>query len=76
MDNYHSQHGLFIVPRSGIYLITATILHDEEDRTFHGAIYHQGHPVVNLVGANNEWEQSTQTVLIQANPGDEIWVRN
>ena len=77
-NGYHPQHGIFIVPQSGIYSITATVLHrNQADHTyFHGAIVHQGVVVAKLHGEYGEWEASTQSVLIQANAGDEIWVRN
>jgi len=43
---------------------------------FNGAIVHQGTVVAKMVGAAAEWEQSTQTVFIQAQAGDEFWVMN
>lgn len=76
-NGYHPQHGIFIVPRSGIYVISAATLHDPQQGIyFNGAIEHQGNAIAYLFGDANEWEQSSQTVLIQANAGDEIWVRN
>jgi len=73
---YHPQHGLFVVPRNGIYVITATVLHEHHGTYLKLAIVHQGNRVAYLYGDDNEWEHSTQAVLIQANAGDEIWVRN
>ena len=76
-NGFHSQHGVFTVPTSGIYVISATLLHESQaGLNFFGAIVHQGTVVAKLVGAAPEWESSTQTVLIQAQAGDEIWVRN
>ena len=76
-NGYHPQHGVFIVPQSGIYVISATILHQNQvGINFNGAIVHQGTVVAKLVGAAGEWEQSSHTLLIQAQAGDEIWVKN
>jgi len=75
-NGFHPQHGIFIVPRSGLYIITATTLHVAQTTYFNGAIEHQGVPVAYIHGHENIGDQSTQTVLIQAYAGDEIWVRN
>jgi len=73
---FHPQHGVFIV-KSGIYVISTTILHDYQTGSdFHGAIVHQGTIVAKLVSPRSEWDQSTKTVLIQAQAGDEIWVQS
>ena len=75
-NGFHPQHGIFIVPRSGVYVITTSILHESQPGLyFHGAIVHQGTVIAKLDGAEG-WEHSAQTVLIQAQAGDEIWVRN
>jgi len=42
-NGYHPQHGIFIVPRSGIYVISVTTLHVTQSIYFHGVIVHQGH---------------------------------
>jgi len=75
-NGYHPQHGIFIVQKSGLYVITATTLHPAQGTFFNGAIEHQGVPVAYIYGNGNDWGHSTQTVLIQAIAGDEIWVRN
>jgi len=76
-NGFHPQHGIFVVPRSGIYVISTSLLHENQPGIyFHGAIVHQGTVVAKLVGDHSEWEQSAVTVLIQAQAGDEIWVRN
>jgi len=42
-NGYHPQHGIFIVPRSGIYVISTTLLHENQPSVwFIGAIVHQG----------------------------------
>jgi len=75
-NGFHPQHGIFIVPRSGIYVITASLLHENQPGIyFHGAIVHQGN-VIAKIDCTLDWEQASQTVLIEARAGDEIWVRN
>jgi len=75
-NGYHPQHGVFVVPRSGIYVISVTTLHAMQSITFNGAIVHQGNIIAKLYGQSNTWEQASHTVLIQAHAGDEIWVKN
>lgn len=76
-NGFHPQHGVFIVPKSGIYVISTTVLHQERTgMDFHGAIVHEGTIVARLFGTHSEWDQTAQTVLIQAQAGDEIWVKN
>jgi len=75
-NGYHPQRGIFIVPRSGIYVISVSTLHESQPMAFEGAIVHQGNVIARLHGHLNTWDHAAQTVLVQANAGDEIWVRN
>ena len=75
-NGYHPQHRIFIVPISGIYVISVTTLHPVQSIHFHGVIVHQGNWVEALHGRDGTLEQASKTVLIQANAGDEIWVKN
>jgi len=75
-NGFHSQSGIFIVPVNGIYVISVTTLHVEQSIDFHGAIVHQGNVVAVLNGHHRTSDQASQTVLIQANIGEEIWVKN
>jgi len=64
-----------IVPKSGVYVISTTIVHENQPGLdFYGV--HQGTIVANFLWSILVWDQSTQTVLIQAQEGDEIYVSN
>ncbi|XP_045187958.2 complement C1q-like protein 3 isoform X2 [Mercenaria mercenaria] len=76
---YNNQSGVFVVPVSGIYMISCSLLDD--DRTglmVHGEIV-QDHRVLGRVFAHTESrsyrDQGTQTVFTHAHAGDQIWVR-
>ncbi|WAR19158.1 C1QT3-like protein [Mya arenaria] len=75
-NGYHSQHGIFIAPINGLYLITATLLHSPINQYFHAAIMHQGNEIARLHGTINIYDASTQTVILRVTAGEEIWVRS
>jgi len=75
-NGYHTQHGVFVVPKSGIYVMSVTTLHAMQSITVNGAILHKENIIAKLDGQCNTWKQASHTVLIQANVGDEIWVKN
>ncbi|XP_052778251.1 cerebellin-1-like [Mya arenaria] len=74
-NGFHSQHGVFIAPQAGIYLFTASLLHEAQSFAMHAAIVHNGIMVAKFHGYN-EWEQFSQTVIISVNVGEEVYVRN
>ncbi|XP_052774313.1 uncharacterized protein LOC128212944 [Mya arenaria] len=72
-NGFHSNHGVFIAPQSGIYLFTASLLHQAQSIAMHAAIIHEGR-IVTKIDGSNDWTQSSQTVVIQVNTGEEVWV--
>ena len=78
-NGYHNLHGIFIVPQNGLYVFSANIMfdnvgHDNADV----AIAHNGQDIAKLYthGNGGSWAHSSQSVVLQANQGDEVWVRN
>ncbi|XP_052777858.1 cerebellin-1-like [Mya arenaria] len=74
-NGFHSQHGVFIAPQAGIYLFTASLLHEAQSIAIHAAIVHNGNIVAKCHGYN-EWEQFSQTVIIKVKVGEEVYVKN
>lgn len=76
-NGYHADHGLFIAPTSGIYLFSTSLLHrPTNDQPLHAEITHSGAPVARIHGDVNIYDSGSQTVIIQVNQGEEVWVRN
>jgi len=76
---YRPGHGLFIAPRAGIYLFSATILTLRRDTAeVHGAITLNGNTVAILFGESDvgKYDQGTQTVILNLKVNDEVYVRN
>ena len=71
-DGYNQNHGVFVAPVSGVYVLSATLI---AGNTW-------GHFVVNGVTLaklemhhGNKW-QSTQTVIVDLNVGDDVYIQN
>jgi len=76
-NGYHSDHGLFIAPVSGIYMFTCTLLRPPSPKYLHALIVHSGREVVRVyASAGSTWDQGSHTVFIQVNAGEEVWVTN
>ena len=76
-NGYHPGHGLFIAPVSGIYMFTCTLLRQPSSSNLHAEIEHNGRLVARVhVSGGTMWDQGSQTVFIQVNAGEEVWVRN
>ncbi|KAH3853729.1 hypothetical protein DPMN_096261 [Dreissena polymorpha] len=76
-NGYHADHGLFVAPTSGIYLFSTSLLHRATiGQPLHAEITHSGVPVVRIHGDDNIYDSGSQTVIIQVNQGEEVWVRN
>ena len=77
---YHNQHGIFIVPQPGIYLFSSTLMtnNDPAHLEIHGFLVVDGQVVARILGHMNNSlvDQSSQTVIVQVNKGQEVWVRN
>jgi len=76
---YRPGHGLFIVPRAGIYMFSATLLTKHiNTEEVHAAITVNGNIVAALFGEPDAggYDQSTQTVILNLKVNDEVFVRN
>ena len=79
---YHALHGLFIVPRSGLYLIASSILADYTtgSNVVHAAIVVNGNTVARIFAyadpASGYRDQGAQTVFLNLTKNDEVWVKN
>ena len=77
-NGYHSQHGLFIAPKAGIYIFSASIMS-----------YKNAHPEIwiSIVkngselgkayahGDSGRHDQGSVTVVTQLSLADEVWIR-
>ena len=76
---YHSQHGIFIAPQSGIYLFSSSIMSNNVNHVeVHADLVQNGNVVARIYAHSDSvrHDQGAQTVVIQVKQGDEIWVRN
>jgi hypothetical protein len=73
---YHSQHGLFIAPKAGIYLFSTSVL--TAQTMAYSQITKNGTPLAKVYGLGNSAiaEQGSVTVATQLNSGDEVWVKH
>mgnify|MGYP000123813995 CR=1 FL=1 len=74
-DGYNQNHGVFVAPIAGTYVLTATLVSGGGSNTW-------GHFVVNGVTLakfdlhNENNEQSTQTVIVDMYAGDDVSVQS
>ena len=76
---YRPGHGLFIVPRAGIYLFSTTLLTKHiNTEEIHVAITVNGNIVAAVFGEPDAggYDQSTHTVILNLKVNDEVYVRN
>ncbi|XP_052276466.1 caprin-2-like [Dreissena polymorpha] len=73
---YQSDHGLFVAPASGVYIFATTLVHAGQSQAFHAEIAHSGNTLVKIHGESSVWDSGSQTVVLQVNAGEEVWVRN
>jgi len=76
---YRPGHGLFIVPRAGIYLFSTTLLIRHINTVeVHGAITVNGNTVAIVFGEPDvgKYNQGSHTVILNLKVNDEVYVRN
>ncbi|WAR16696.1 C1QL4-like protein [Mya arenaria] len=75
-NGYHSNHGLFIAPQSGIYFFTITLLHPNQPTPVHAEVIRNGTVIARLHSESNQYEQTSQSLIANVNTGEEIYVVN
>ncbi|XP_052765695.1 complement C1q tumor necrosis factor-related protein 3-like [Mya arenaria] len=75
-NGYHSNHGLFIAPQSGIYFFTITLLHPNQPNPVHAEVIHNGNVIARLHSESKQYEQTSQSLIVNVNTGEEIFVVN
>ena len=73
---YHQNHGLFIAPQSGIYVFLVSLMHSSQSKPGHHSIMKNGQIFARFHSESNQYEQTSQSVILNVNAGDEIYVRN
>ena len=76
-DAYSSESGMFVAPLNGTYVVTVTVaaeLTSTNTTTFYMFINAAGKNVARLVGHNRQ--QSTQTVIVELNAGEAVFLMN
>ena len=71
---FHVLHGLFIAPRSGIYLFSASVMGHPNSPGVHATIMKNGNSLVNIYGMGLKYGQGSASIVTQLNGGDEVWV--
>ncbi|KAH3851283.1 complement C1q tumor necrosis factor-related protein 3-like [Dreissena polymorpha] len=73
---YNPRTGVFTAPVTGLYLFSATLLHEPERGSLHAALVHSGRRVALLHATSGMWDEGSQTVIIQVNKGEQVWIQN
>ena len=74
-NGYNENHGVFVAPTSGTYVLTATLLSGGTLGTW-GHFVVNGNVIANLYMHNAVYEQATQTVIVELNTGDDVSVQS
>ena len=72
---YDPSNGHFTVPVSGMYLISTSIM-SVAGRNIHCDIVKNGDTVTSLYGSANDAQSDTQTIVLDLQIGDVIWIRH
>lgn len=78
---YNSLHGVFMAPRDGVYLFSASLLSDTQahSSTVHAAISVNGNKAAKILAiseANRHRDQGSNTLIADLKKGDQVWVKN
>ena len=74
---YNPHHGVFTAPVPGIYLITTSILANQ-NREIHCDIVLNGRVVAQIYarGSDSKHDQGSQTILLHLKQGDDVSIQN
>lgn len=71
---FHMPHGLFTAPRSGLYLLSASVM-SYTHIDVRASIVVNGVQIVNIYAhVPNDFAQGTQVIVVQLNQGDDVAV--
>ena len=70
---YDPRHGHFIAPVNGMYLISASIM-SVNAKSVHCYIVKNGAAVTALYGGVDDYQADTQTIVLDLQAGDMIWI--
>lgn len=77
---YHSNHGVFIAPRTGLYMFSVSISSENKVNVHNvdTAIVKNDAILANTMsrGTDGTADQGSVTVLVMLEEGDEVWVKN
>ena len=77
-NGYRPVHSIFIAPRAGVYLFSATLMTDSSPVEIHAAITVNGVQLTRLLGhtISGRHGQTSHTVIVHLQADDEVCVRN
>lgn len=80
-DGYHSNHGIFIAPKPGLYVFSASVTSypSADSHVFTAVIVKNGTPLAGLIGNGGSKDivsdQGSGTVTMLLETNDEVWVK-
>lgn len=74
-NGYVANHGSFVAPVAGVYLFSATILSYGDNRTW-GHFMVNGNILAKIYVHNTDHTQSTQSIVVNLNVGDDVSIQN
>lgn len=78
-NGYHAAHGLFIAPRPGIFIFSASLL-AHSSKNVQMVFMKNGSSLGGGILATSDgvigFDQGSATVVAQLNAGDEVWIEN
>lgn len=75
-NSFHPASSVFIAPKAGIYLFSATVLSDGQSASeLHATIAVNDRNICIAFGDARKYDQGSQTVVLQLRANDEVFVR-
>ena len=72
---YSTDNGMFTAPAEGVYYFSATIM-CHSGTFLEAEIVHNGNHVVYMYASDSNYEQGTNSAVLEVQEGDHVWVRN
>ena len=72
---YDSHNGRFTVPVSGMYLLSVSVM-STDTNTIDCKIIKNGNILAYVYGGSTDYQTDTQTIVVDLQAGDIIWVRH